>query len=689
MHRRALAAAFVVVATLSTGVAAATPTAPQTGIRVRALPEPKPVPSVAPDVTQAALRAPGSVVRSQPGVTVTRVRVGSRSVFRVRVAGNFPPRALRYVVSAGGDPVGYGIPTPAGDAVQTVTTSASVLSTKVTARSEARPFPASGPNGDTTFQPGNPSSLAQGPFDVSRSMYNFGDRAFQPLGLGGRVEVRADVHFPKGLHGGPFPLILFLHGNHEACYLRDKTDYRWPCKPGWHALPNYLGYDYIAERLASFGYVVVSISGNGVNVLGNMVFDTGMRQRGLLIEHHIDMWRKWNAVGGNPFGTRFVGKIDMTRIGVMGHSRGGEGAVWSVIVDRQRTHPYGIDAILPLAPVDFTRRTVNDIPMAVMLPFCDGDVSDLQGVHFFDDARYRVPGDPTPKHTITVFGANHNFFNTVWTPGGGYPGGFDDTAPGCRDKLNPGQERHAGSAYIVDFFRRYVGGETSLDPFFTGQHRPPGAAPARTLVSYLAPDAPDRRLDVDRFDSPNGLGTGQTGGSVTAEELVAFGWCADTFELPCVPGQRGFSDVHLPGLGQGVIGWSTGAIFAEPERRGRLTFELPPGSRDVSGFDALQLRAGGNFGYTVAFGTEVQNFVVGLRDGSGNVSNVPASLVGNDALEIPTGRFRHFMLNQIRFPLERFHGVDLTDVVAVQMKFAATPSGVIDLTDLAFSRGAA
>ena len=77
----------------------------------------------------------------------------------------------------------------------------------------------------------------------------------------------------------------------------------------------------------------------------------------------------------------------------MGHSRGGEGVVWHVIVDRRRADPYGIDAVLPLAPVDFTRKTMNRVPLAVVLPYCDGDVSDLQGVHMFDDARYRVEGD--------------------------------------------------------------------------------------------------------------------------------------------------------------------------------------------------------------------------------------------------------------------------------------------------------
>ena len=56
------------------------------------------------------------------------------------------------------------------------------------------------------------------------------------------------------------------------------------------------------------------------------------------------------------------------------------------------------------------------MPLAVLLPYCDGDVADLQGVHFYDDARYNVPGDSAFKHTILVMGANHNFYNTIWTP---------------------------------------------------------------------------------------------------------------------------------------------------------------------------------------------------------------------------------------------------------------------------------
>jgi hypothetical protein len=91
-------------------------------------------------------------------------------------------------------------------------------------------------------------------------------------------------------------------------------------------------------------------------------------------------------------------------------------------------------------------------------------------VHFFDDSRYLVPGDPTPKDTVTVFGANHNFFNTVWSLSGGYPGSFDDGEwVSCDGRLTAPQERHVGRAYIISFFRRYLVDETSLDPMWTGE----------------------------------------------------------------------------------------------------------------------------------------------------------------------------------------------------------------------------
>jgi hypothetical protein len=405
-----------------------------------------------------------------------------------------------------------------------------------------------------------------------------------------------------------------------------------------------------------------------------------MRQRGEVLEKHIDLWNQWNSVGGDPFGTTFVDAIDMTRIGTMGHSRGGEGVVWNRIVDEERPDPYGIDAVLALAPVDFTRATINEVPFTVMLPYCDGDVYDLQGVHFFDDSRYLVPGDPSAKSTVTVFGANHNFFNTVWSPSGGYPGAFDDGQwTSCEDRLTQVQERRVGAAYIVSFFRRYVGDETSLDPMWTGAATPESIAPARTLVSYLAPDTPDQRLDIDRFTVPDGLAVGQTGGAVRSSGLGLYGWCVNTYDSPCVPGGLQYWDRNMPGLAEGFLGWGSDG--------GTVRFRLPAGSRDVGAFDALTFRTVVNPGYDQNRRVDYQDLEVALIDGDGNEMSVAASEVGNEALRYPISRSGagHVLMNQVRFPLSAFGGVDLSDVRTVEFRFTRTFAGVIDVSDVAFA----
>ena len=661
---------------------------------------------LSPSAIRLGLTADGVTVRVDGDVRVEHLRIDARlrnalgddvrDLFRVTVSGTFPPRALRYELRVDGRPVGFAIPRRRERAAVTITADAGVLTGAITvrygsgptAKEPGLPSGASAPLGSTSL-----GSATPGPFDVIRDEYDFGDQAFQPAGLGAKVELRAVVHHPSDLTAGPYPLILFLHGNHSSCFRGERADYRWPCRDGWEPIANHEGYDYLGSRLASWGYVVASVSGNGVNVLGNIVDDTGMRQRGLLLEKHLDLWNAWTTVGGDPFGDLFLGAIDMDRIGVMGHSRGGEGAVWNVIVDRRRADPYGIDAVLPLAPVDFTRETVNEVHLGLILPFCDGDVSDLQGIHFFDDARYLVPGDASAKATVVAYGANHNFFNTVWSPSSGIPGAFDDGW--CRGlvRLTERQQRRVGVAYIVSFFRRYVGGE-DVGRMWTGAETPGTIAPAETAVSYLAPDTPTTRLDVARFTEPGDLGLDELGGDVIATDMGIVGWCSNVFETPCIPGNDAWADIHLsqpfffftdevfPGLQEGVLGWSPDA-----DGNASVRFEIPAGSRDLTSFDTFGFRTVPNPGYWANQDIEYQDLVVVLEDGTGARAEVAAADIGNEALRDPrrgARRLLHVIMNQIRFPLASFEGVDLTDVVAVELAFSRTERGVIDVADLAF-----
>lgn len=547
--------------------------------------------------------------------------------------------------------------------------------------------------------PGTP-----GPLAVTREEYNFGDTAFTPSDFPGPVELRASIHYPTNLAGGPFPVIVFLHGRHATCFKGGTAQLQWPCSGNSQRIPSFQGYDYVGEVLASHGYVVVSVSANGINAADNLVFDLGAEARAELIQKHLDILKSFTTTGGAPFGTRFLGKFDLTRVGTMGHSRGGEGVVRHQGLNNQLGAPYGIKAVFPLAPVDFNRFVVNNAALNVLLPYCDGDVSDLQGVHFYDDARYNVPGDQSPKHYELVMGANHNFYNTVWSPSSPFPGSANDwtafvaggrSDPQCgtgrgNRRLTEAQQRGTGLAYMTAFFRAYVGGETQFLPILTGDAPPPATAQTSNLfVSYHAPDNPELRLDVNRLLNNTNLTVNTLGAAATQIALTPYELCGgDDPQAPtCQPDQPNARQPHttpsarspLRGLSQLKTGWNN--------LTGNYKNELPIGFSNVSGFQALQFRVAVNFADARNLAGLAQNFRVILADSSGATASVRVSDV-SAALFFPPGSVGpvpKVVLNTVRIPLTAFGGVNLGNIKAVEFTFNEQAQGAVLVTDVAFA----
>ncbi len=548
--------------------------------------------------------------------------------------------------------------------------------------------------------PGTP-----GPFAVTREEYNFGDTAFQPSDFPGPVELIASIHYPTNLFAGPFPVIVLLHGRHATCFKGGSQLLQWPCTTnGSQPIPSYKGYDYFSEIMASHGYVVVSVSANGVNAVDNFVFDLGALARAELMQKHLDILNGFNTTGGAPFGTKFVGKFNMTRIGTMGHSRGGEGVVRHYVLNNSLGAPYGIKAVFPLAPVDFNRFVVNNAALSVLLPYCDGDVSDLQGVHFYDDARYNVPGDPAPKHYVLVMGANHNFYNTIWTPATSpFPGsandwlafvqgGHSDAQCGSQKgnkRLTEAQQRGTGLAYMSAFFRAYVGGESQFIPILTGDAPPPASAQTTDLfVSYHAPSG--LRLDVNRLLNDTNLTLNNLGGAVTQLGLTPYDLCGGEAPQPatCLPGQPNARQPHttpsarapgVRGLSQLRTGWNN---FT-----GNYRNDLPQNLGNVSGFQAIQFRVSVNFTDARNLADLASDFRVRLTDASGSSASVRVSDV-SAALFFPPGEVGpvpKVVLNTVRVPLSAFGGVNLNAVRSVQLTFDERLAGGVLITDVAFA----
>ncbi len=540
-----------------------------------------------------------------------------------------------------------------------------------------------------------------GPFAVASMSYDFGPEAFDPPSFPDAVEVTGNVHYPADLAGGPYSVLLFLHGRHSSCYnpATSTTNISWPCTGSFEPIPSYEGYDYLAEHFAGLGYIVISVSANSISSTDNFVADYGMQARGELLQHHLDLWSEWNTVGGDPFGDTFVGKLDLSNIGTMGHSRGGEGVIFHALYNRSLGSPYGINAVITLAPVDFNRQILTGTPILNIAPYCDGDVSDLQGVHFYDDVRYAEADDEAPKHGLLLLGGNHNFFNTVWTPGLFPAGTADDwgfvdwtqnddhcgtSSPG-NGRMNPTTQRNALLAYSSAFFRFYIGNETDYAPILETEDILPPVSSTLDADEVFVSFHPSNRkkINLNSLTSEASETVNDLGGAAGASGLVTFDICGDDLgeqfcldvgssqEPHCKSG-----GITMPGLSQLRIEWNSAGDYFQNL--------LPEGFNDLSPFDAIQFRAANDFTTT----TTTTDFLVQLEDADGNLSAVAVSDYSN-VLFYPPGdigtTLPRIMHNTVKIPLAAFTGVDMTSIVAVRLVYDAGSSDGILLSDILLS----
>ena len=272
-----------------------------------------------------------------------------------------------------------------------------------------------------------------------------------------KLPLNARVWYPEG--PGPFPLALIVHGNHNLADFSDP------------------GYAYLGELLASRGFIVASIDENFVN--GGLFHDPplkpGSAVRGWLLLEHLKLWKEWNQAAGNPF----QGKVDLSRIALMGHSRGGEAAATAAAFNRMKYYPedanikfdYGftIKGVVAIAPADGQYkpaeqdRWISDVSYLTLQGAHDADVSSFLGSRQWDHVKFTQPG-PWFKAEIYAYRANHGQFNTVW--------GRTDAGQPLSWLLNlkplmPGEEqRRISKTYISAFLEATLHDRREYLPLF-------------------------------------------------------------------------------------------------------------------------------------------------------------------------------------------------------------------------------
>ncbi len=266
---------------------------------------------------------------------------------------------------------------------------------------------------------------------------------------------------------GRVPIVFMAHGNHST------------------ADPSYLGYDYFQRDLAKMGIIAVSIDCNALNGGGLSV--QNIEDRADLI---IDNISYFQGLDGDP-GSVFNKHIDFARLGLMGHSRGGDAIVTtgSVISLPGVTIKSG----LALAPTN-ARFMVGALPtiqpqgyaFMTILPAGDGDVRDNNGAQFYDQA---TPGPF--KSQLYVHYTCHNFFNRQWLQ--------DDSLAFTQPPVIARVEHERIlTAYGCALFRATLLGQNTTG-YLAGDALPAGVMTQHAYPSYQRDDA----LTVDNHEDGN------------------------------------------------------------------------------------------------------------------------------------------------------------------------------------------
>lgn len=495
--------------------------------------------------------------------------------------------------------------------------------------------------------------------------------------------------------GGPFPVVVILHGTHPGCPLDEMGVDRWPCAPEVEQR-NYSGFAYLAEALAEQGYIVLAPNFNAEHTFGFGEPVAGERLAQVL-DLHLQALSAAAAGGVNGFGVDLTGRADLGRLALLGHSRGGDESVTlanspdMIAASRGYGPVAGALLIAPAAAIGDPSAGAS-APLAMIQAACDGDVTEQVGQAFFEGARL-VPQQSAWAASAWLERANHNAFNTI------LPGDMvtHRDRPDCATLLDGDAQR----AWLVDYAGDFLATLFDEDMAAVDEARArmgldvttPAPAelygrPAR--VAFLAPAADRQTVMIPA--GADELATNLLGGEVASDGLTTH-FCPNGFysawSLPgSEPCRRNY--VTVPGQpAHAVVSWE------QPGAAQR--FALPPGAGDLSGFTTLSLRAAVDPVSPLNAPGEPQAFSVQLTDRAGNSAALqtrsdepalvfpPGEMQGVSATE--TGFFTgRVPLTTIRLPLAGFAGVDLSDIAEIALLFDQTASGTLFLADLEIVR---
>jgi hypothetical protein len=441
-------------------------------------------------------------------------------------------------------------------------------------------------------------------------------------------------------HIGAAPVVILAHGVH-------------PTSSSPEGDTSYLGYPALQAALAWAGIVAVSV---------HLDFTKSPTDQAKAIVEHVRYLagRNWRVVD------QFFGKLDLTHLGLFGHSRGG-----SAIMEVPGLLPSGTHAraLLALASDGWHAAPPAGIPLMTILPGAEwgGAYSTLghptaPGFPDVSGAKLYDHDAPAPfKAQLYVRHADHLLWNRQWKPG-------DAVVPGevVAREVHEMILRCYGAAFFRAFLQDLPSSDGERAAFLkrdTGR------------IAYL------NGFRLPKLVDPASPSSGQYATyEVDPDDLVA-SWQSG-FALTVEDYQQG-NGPRTNSLGAETtfhhVGWAQKKDFAyagdttlfvatvKPGAPGHIRTALPRSARDLTHRTAVTIRAAETLAFDQA--KKGVGFELGLEGADGHVAWVSAGRVGG----LPRPFVRNdgnerYVFKTLRFSLACFEGLHRGDVRAILLR---------------------
>lgn len=495
--------------------------------------------------------------------------------------------------------------------------------------------------------------LSPGPFQTATWDWNFGNLTVSNPNGGGTINVThyGQLTYPVDSTVGAqppvaatsegFPLVVFGHG-------------RFFQNGVWQT--NHLQAAYLMERLASWGIVSTSVN---LGVVGQFGSPAGIPQRGEIflatLERTLDLS---NQAGTPPAGLQAA--IDGTKLGLLGHSRGGEGAVAGAVLNLLQASPLPILAVGSIAPTDFENYSLPaELPYMSLYGSKDGDVNNGWPIELHDQC------ESEERIFEYIHGANHFWFTESLV----------FTGEGNAD-ISRALHHEIAMGYLAGFMvRKLTDTPESTAVFCDGPEMAPVTSQVEILPRYRNPE----RATLDSFEVNNSVSLSSEGGLAAATN---FGYALESNLY-----QTNFTYYHR-----------TDAFVGAWETPGALWFTQVPVGVDATDYTHLSVDFSQRVSTTLNPNGQVQDLSVGVVDAFGNIALVQLSDHGRvpyPATHPGGGIFgptfpQKSVLRTTRIPLSAFESanpaINLSNLNFVGWTPDQTASGELAFDDVEFTQ---